>query len=112
MNFKKKILKESNTEILPGPVMGPGAGLTTLLIEAINGEWETIDKYNTLAINAREEGFHEIAAVLDEINTEENKHVGQLQELIKQLSPNAEAIEDGEQEAVQQVDDDVSWFEN
>lgn len=112
MNFKKRIIKESHTEPIPGPSMGPEAGITTLLIDAINGEWETINQYNTLAINAREEGYHEIAAIIDELNTEENKHVGQLQQALKMLSPNAKAIEDGEQEAVMQVDDDTSWYEN
>ena len=112
MNFKRRLLKESNTNALSGPIQGPEAGLTSLLIEAINGEWETINEYNTLAINARAEGYEQIAVVLEEINTEENKHVGQLQELLKLISPNATAIEDGEAEASSQVDDDVDWFEN
>lgn len=111
MNFKKRILKESKTEILSGPSIGPEAGLSALLIEAINGEWETINQYNSLAMNAREEGYHEIAAIIDELNTEENKHVGQLQQALKMLSPNANAIEQGEEEAVQQTDDDASWYE-
>lgn len=110
MNFNKRILKESDTASLSGPPVGPEAGLTALLIDAINGEWETINEYNTLAINAREEGYHEIAAIIDELNTEENKHVGQLQQALKMLSPNANAIEQGEAEAVQQIDDDVSWY--
>ena len=110
MKFNKRILKESDTATLSGPPIGPEAGLTALLIDAINGEWETINQYNTLAINAREEGYEEIAAIIDELNTEENKHVGQLQEALKMLSPNAHAIEDGEAEAVEQIDDDVSWY--
>ena len=111
MNFKTRLLKESQTAPLSGPPVGPEAGLTALLIDAINGEWETINQYNTLAINAREEGYHEIAAIIDELNTEENKHVGQLQQALKLLSPNAEAIDQGEAEAVQQIDDDASWYE-
>ena len=112
MKFSKRVLKESNTDAKSGPPLGPEAGLSTLLIDAINGEWETINMYNTLAINARNEGFDQIADVLEEINTEENKHVGQLQELLKLISPNASAISDGEQEAQMQVDDDVTWYEN
>ena len=111
MNFKKRLLKESDTIALSGPPVGPEAGLTALLIDAINGEWETINMYNTLAINAREEGYHEIASIIDELNTEENKHVGQLQQALKLLSPNAEAIDKGEQEAVEQIDDDTSWYD-
>ena len=110
MNFKTRILKESSTEILSGPVLGPESGLSSLIIESINGEWETINQYNTLAVNARAEGYEQIASILEEINTEENKHVGQLQEILKMLSPNATAIQSGEQEAQDQLDDDVSWY--
>lgn len=110
MKFNKRILKESNTEAKSGPPIGPEAGVSSLLIDAINSEWETIDKYNTLAMNARIEGFDQIASVLEEINTEENKHVGQLQELLKTLSPNASAIQEGEEEAKEQIDDDTSWY--
>ena len=96
MNFKRRLLKESDTQALSGPPIGPEAGITTLLIDAINGEWETINMYNTLAINAREEGYEEIASIIDELNTEENIHVGQLQQALKLLSPNANAIGQGE----------------
>ena len=111
MNFKKRLLKEYDTTALKGPELGPESGLTSLLIEAINGEWETINMYNTLAINAREEGYEDIAAIIDELNTEENKHVGQLQEALKLLSPNTNAIEQGQDEVIEQVDDDDSWYE-
>ena len=110
MKISKLIVNESYTEPLAGPEVGPAAGLSSLIIDAINGEWETINTYNSIAITAREEGFAEIADILDEINTEENKHVGQLQELLKTLSPNAEAISDGEKEADEYIDDDVSWY--
>ena len=50
--------------------------------------------------------------MLEEINTEENKHVGQLQELLKSISPNAEAISDGEEETEDYIDDDVSWYKD
>ena len=112
MKFNRRILKESNTNALPGPQIGPESGISSILIEAINGEWDTINMYNTLAVNARNEGFHKIADVIDEINTEENKHVGQLQELLKSISPNAEAIDEGESEAQEQFDDDTSWYDD
>ena len=112
MKFNKRILKESNTTSLPGPEIGPGAGLTSLLIDSINKEWDTINEYNSIAITAEDAGYETIAKVLEEINTEENKHVGQLQELLKLLSPNAEAIDQGKEEAEDQIDDDASWFEN
>ena len=112
MNFRKRLLKESNTQALSGPKVGPESGVAAMLIDAINGEWETINEYNSIALMAREEGMNDIASVIDEINTEENKHVGQLQELLKLVSPNANAISEGEAEAREQVDDDVSWYED
>lgn len=112
MKIERCIINESVTTPLSGPPLGPEAGLSSLLIDAINEEWKTIDKYNSLVITARNEGFEDISRVLEEINTEENRHVGQLQELLKTISPNTEAISDGEEEAEDYIDDDVSWYED
>lgn len=112
MRITKYNMKESLTDTLSGPPIGPEAGLSSLLIEAINSEWETVDKYNSLAITARNEGFETIASILEEINTEENKHIGQLQELLKTISPNTDAISDGEEEAEDYIDDDISWYKD
>jgi rubrerythrin len=112
MKIEKYTIHESLTEPLSGPPMGPEAGISSLLIDAINDEWSTIDKYNGLVITARNEGFEDIARILEEINTEENKHVGQLQELLKTISPNTDAISDGEEEAEDYIDDDISWYED
>lgn len=106
---KKKIsnvLKE-HVEItaLEGPKEGPKVGLSSLLTDAIKDEWEAIETYNSLAVTARAEGFEDIANKIDEINTDENTHVGKLQELLKTISPNAEAIELGEDEGKEQLDD-------
>ena len=110
MRFKKYILNESDTQPKAGPVAGPESGLASLLISAINGEWDTISEYNTIALMARDNGYNDIADVIDDINTEENIHVGQLQELLKQISPNATAIDDGTKEAIEQLDDDATWY--
>ena len=99
-----------NEYTLAGPQEGPEAGLAQLLIDAINGEWETVNMYNGLLIMAKAEGFTDFIPVLEDINTEENKHIGQLQELLKKVSPNAEAIDSGAKEAQEQFDDDDSWY--
>lgn len=105
---------ECLTEDLEGPKEGPEYGLSSLLNDAIQDEFKTIDLYNTLAVTARAEGFENIAKVIEEINVEENRHVGQLQEALKLLSPNASAIDDGEVEGQEQlanpiaVNDDIS----
>ena len=71
---------------------------------AIKDEWDAIETYNTLSITARAEGFEDIATISDEIGTEENKHVGQLQAALKTISPNAEAIDVGEEEGNNQLE--------
>ena len=91
------------TDTLAGPTEGPESGLASLLNTAVQDEFKTIQMYNDIAVNARAEGFEDIATVVDEINTEENKHVGQLQELLKTVSPNAKAIDTGEIEGQQQI---------
>lgn len=108
---------EDTQEVMRGPEVGATAGLASLLITAINNEWETVEEYNTLAIMARENGYEDLAKLIDDINSEENNHIGMLQAALKTISPNAEAIEGGEEEATEFidtdfVDDDVSWFEN
>ena len=88
------------------------------LNELTKSEYETINQYNDflLAIQnmvTRPEGVAEedfnpqicpnleasIEAVIKDILAEENKHIGQLQELLKAVSPNAENIEAGADEA-------------
>lgn len=92
------------TETLAGPEEGPKAGLAELISMAIKDEWDAIETYNTLSITARAEGFEDIATISDEIGTEENKHVGQLQAALKTISPNAEAINVGEEEGNNQLE--------
>lgn len=94
-----KLNEEVEVPTLEGPNEGAEYGLSELLNSAIQHELETVNEYNVLALNARAEGFDDIASVIDEINTEENKHIGQLQELLKTISPNAQAIVAGETEA-------------
>lgn len=88
---------------LEGPAEGAEFALADLINTAMQSELTTVNEYNTLALNARAEGFDDIASVIDEINTEENKHIGQLQELLKTISPNARAIDAGETEGADQL---------
>lgn len=108
--FNKRVLKESTMPSLSGPVPGPESGVAGMLIEAINDEWNTINMYNDLVTTLTAEGITDMIPVFEDILVEENKHVGQLQELLKRVSPNANAISTGEQEAQTQLDDDVSWY--
>lgn len=98
-DFDAKLDEDVEVPTLEGPNEGAEYGLSELLNSAIQHELETVNEYNVLALNARAEGFDDLASVIDEINTEENKHIGQLQELLKLVSPNAQAIVAGETEA-------------
>lgn len=91
-----------------GPKEGADTGVAAELISLINDEWEAVQGYNnaiaTLRENSAENPFYlDAINVLEEISAEENRHVGQLQELLKQISPNAEEIEKGTQEAKDQL---------
>lgn len=98
-NSDAKLDEDIEVPTLEGPNEGAEYGLSELLNSAIQHELATVNEYNVLALNARAEGFDDLANVIDEINTEENKHIGQLQELLKTVSPNAQAIVAGETEA-------------
>ena len=102
-NYDESLTEDVDTEIKASPEEGPKFGLSSLLNNAIQEEFKTIDTYNSLAVTARDEGFEDIAVVVDEINTEENKHVGQLQALLKTIAPNAAAIDEGDIEAGKQL---------
>lgn len=97
--YNESLNEDVEVPTLEGPKAGPESGLASLINEALQDELKTIQMYNDTALTARAEGFDDIASQIDEINTEENKHVGQLQELLKTISPNAEAIDAGELEA-------------
>lgn len=95
------------------------------LNDLTKSEYETINAYNDflLAIQSmvtRPEGMPEeeefkpsfcpelaeqVNEVIKDILAEENKHIGQLQELLKKVSPNAENIEAGADEAKEQIEE-------
>lgn len=91
-----------------GPKEGSDTGVADMIISAIHDEWTTIQRYNSIiatlraeaANNADYEGF---ITVFEEVNNEENKHVGQLQEMLKRISPNANSIAEGEDEGAAQL---------
>lgn len=101
-------LKVDNTSVIPeGPQPGPDSGIADLLITAINDEWEAIRTYNSIIASLKYESsanpqFESMITVLEDINAEENKHVGQLQEILKVISPNAHMIREGEKEGHKQ----------
>lgn len=104
-----KVVKESfedehlgTAESTPEP--GPEAGIASLINKLIVDEWEAIQGYNDAIVAAETEGYSDIANVLRDIANEENLHVGQLEQVMQQLSPNAESINQGEVEAEGQLE--------
>ena len=97
-----------NTDLVPeSPAEGPSLGISDLLISAINDEWETIRKYNELIVNAQYNHFDDMVPVIQDIVSEENVHVGQLQKLMETISSNTEDIAKGEAEADEQLSNPV-----
>lgn len=80
-------------------------GVAQLLIDAINGEWDTIKLYNDIVTNLEEYGYKDISDVIKDIVIEENIHIGQLQKALETISPNVSSIEDGVKEAEGQLTD-------
>ncbi len=105
-----KVLADHKGEAVPeGPKAGIESGIADTLIRLINDEWEAIQGYNNfrdmiLSMQAAGDGdYSEMIRVIDEVSNEENLHVGQLQELLKRVSPNTESIAKGEEEAEEQL---------
>lgn len=91
-----------------GPTAGADTGVAGELIHLINDEWEAIEGYNNAiatlrSLTAENPFYTDAIKVLEEISNEENVHIGQLQELLKRISPNASSIEEGEKEAQSQL---------
>ena len=103
---------DMDSEIMQPPAMGLGTGLADNIIRLINDEWEAIQGYNDFIEVLRVSKSDESTInVIKDIVAEENKHVGQLQELLKRISPNANQIAVGEKEARNQLSSMVSGIQ-
>lgn len=107
---RAEVPTDHNGEAVPeGPKPGIESGIADSLIKLINDEWEAIQGYNNfrdmiLSMQQNNDGdYSDMIKVIDEISNEENLHVGQLQELLKGVSPNTESIRKGEEEAQEQL---------
>lgn len=78
-------------------------GLATTLNKLIVGELDTINDYNAAIQQCKDWGFEDQIPSLEDIVKEEHVHIGQLQELLKTVSSNANAIEQGEEEGAEQI---------
>lgn len=93
-----------STEVVEEPTEGEVYnGVASMLITAINDEWETIKLYGDIIVNLTAEGMDDIIPIIQDILDEENIHVGQLQSALELVSPSTSKIEDGEEEAEDQM---------
>lgn len=97
---------DHNTFSLEGPQPGNDTGVASVLIQAINDEWSTINSYNSIIATLKgidAVTYEGMITVINEIISEEHRHIGQLQEILKQISPNTEEIAKGEKEGEEQL---------
>ena len=80
-------------------------GMANIVNKLIIDEWEAISGYNDASATAIANGMEDVAKLLSDISKEEAVHVGELQQLLKQLDPNAAAIAEGEDEAEEKLED-------
>lgn len=96
-----------DNETPPGPAAGAPTGIADELIKNINDEWTTISNYNKLIANMEAYGFDYMIPTIQDILNEEHLHIGQLQELLKTISPNTDSIEKGEIEGEKDLEGDL-----
>ena len=80
------------------------AGISDIIIDSINKKWDNIRDLNSIIVNMNEEGYEEMVPVIQSILDDENKNVGKLQQLVELISPTAKSIDDGRQEAIDELD--------
>ena len=98
---------EMDNETPSGPATGAPTGIADELIRNINDEWTTISNYNKLVANMEAYGFDYMIPTIQDILNEEHLHIGQLQELLKTISPNTDSIEKGEIEGEKDLEGDL-----
>ena len=110
--MRKLILNEDLFDDVTGqdspPQNATDVGLANLIIDLINGEWDTISDYNDLLSVLRDESREDFIPVIDDIVKEENVHVGQLQKMLQQISSNVSSIEKGEIEGEEQLTEELT----
>ena len=79
------------------PEIGPEMGISTLLMQAIKDTYTMIDSLNSLYIALSDVGASDKMDVMSQIIADETSHIGSLQAMLKDYSPNMENIDSGEE---------------
>lgn len=75
------------------PEAGPEVGVETLLMQAIKDIYGMIEGYNSLSIALTDIGNEPAAVAIADIIRMEHSNIGALQDILKEISPNAEAVD-------------------
>ena len=75
------------------PEAGPEVGVETLLMQAIRDIYGMIEGYNSLSIALTDIGNESASVAIADIIRMEHSNIGALQDILKEISPNAEAID-------------------
>lgn len=111
---EKKEEKEEEEVIPDGPETYQDFDIASSLNALIRDEWEAIEGYNNASNLLKTMRDYDtelkidvdgIIKILADIANEENLHVGQLQKALEMVSPNAESIKDGAEEAEEQIEE-------
>ena len=103
MSYKPDTENESLIESLSAEQLSD-FGFAANIMDAINDEYEAVNKYNALLISFKESSLDDKIAVIEDIIKEEYTHIGQLQTILNSFSDSSESIKEGEEEAIEQID--------
>ena len=82
-------------------------GLADIVISSINSKWESVRDLNSIIVNLKEQGYDDFVPIIESVLENENNSIGQLQHIVELLSPDAENIEQGKQEAEDLLQGDI-----
>ena len=90
---------------MPETPIDEKAGVTTMFHNLIEDELQAIDGYNSAIVTLKglKDDYTDIINILTDIAGEENIHVGQLQRALELVSPQAELIASGVEEAEEEI---------
>lgn len=80
------------------PIAGPEVGVSNLIMQAIQDCYSMIESYNSLSIALSDMQEMDMAQDVSDIISTEHLNIGVLQDLLKQVSPNAEVLDQSDED--------------
>lgn len=103
-------IEVTEDDIVPsGPVTSEDSAVADMLLNLINDENDAILGYNSFNITLTSMNLRaDFIPVINDIINEEMNHIGMLQKLLQEVSPNASSIDQGKEEATDLLDDSMN----